>query len=140
MTARFRDERGQVTAFVTILVVALLAAAGLVLDGGRLLSERRELRDLANGAARAGAQAVSIDALRGSGGPLIDERAAQDAAIAYLAAAGETGEVRVDGDVVRVRVVGQTKLLLLQIVGVQGREVVGRGQARLARGVSKEER
>jgi hypothetical protein len=135
-----RGEGGQVTAFVTVLVVALLASAGLVLDGGRLLAERRELRDLANGAARAGAQAVSNDALRGSGGPLLDERAAQDAATAYLAAAGQTGEVKVDGDVVRVRVMGETKLLLLQIVGVDDRKVVGRGEARLARGVSKEER
>lgn len=139
MRARLRNEQGQVTAFVAILVVALLAAAGLVLDGGRLLAERRELRDLANGAARAGAQALSIDVLRGSAGSVIDPAAAEAAAGEYLAAAGETGEITVEGEVVRVVVRADVELLLLQVVGVDGREVTGTGEARLARGVSEEE-
>jgi hypothetical protein len=133
------DERGQVTAFVTILVVALLASAGLVLDGGRLLAERREMRDLANGAARAGAQAVSVDGLRGSSSAPLDPIAARAAAADYLRAAGETGRVTVDGGVVHVVVRGEVRLLLLQVVGMHDREVVGAGEARLARGVSEEE-
>ena len=138
--SRFRSEHGQVTAVVTILVLALLASAGLVLDGGRLLAERRELRDLANGAARAGAQAVSLDDLRGTGEVVIDPAAAEAAASAFLAASGERGEVVVDGDAVRVVVRGDTDLLLLRLVGADRREVIGRGEARLARGVSEEDR
>ena len=65
--SRMSDERGSITAFFAVLSVALILCAGLVLDGGRLLAERRTLSDLAAGAARAGAQAISIDALRSSG-------------------------------------------------------------------------
>jgi Flp pilus assembly protein TadG len=128
-----------VTALVTIVVPALLSVAGLVLDGGQLLAERRQLRDLANGAARAGAQAVSVDALRGTGRAMIDHAAAEAAASAFLAEAGEDGEVTVEGNVVRVVVRGDVELLLLQLVGVDRREVTGRGEARLARGVSQED-
>ncbi len=82
MTSRTGGERGQVTAFVTIMTVAILFVVGLVLDG-LLLRAKRETVNLADGAARAGAQALDIDALR-SGRPRLDQDEARALVGAYL--------------------------------------------------------
>lgn len=134
---RWRDDAGQVTGFVVILVLAMLLAGGLVFDGGRLLAERRELHDLANGAARAGAQAMSLDALRADGATAVDPDAGVLSAREFLAASGRTGEIQVVGDTVTVTVRASTELVILRLAGVASREVVGWGSARLVRGVSR---
>lgn len=134
---RWRDDAGQVTGFVVILVLAMLLAGGLVFDGGRLLAERRELHDLANGAARAGAQAMSLDALRADGATAVDPDTGVLSAREFLAASGRTGEIQVVGDTVTVTVRASTELVILRLAGVASREVVGRGSARLVRGVSR---
>jgi hypothetical protein len=51
-----------VTAFVVTLTVALLFAAGLAYDAGRLVDARIAAADVAAGAARAGAQHTVVDA------------------------------------------------------------------------------
>ena len=45
-------DAGQVTPFVTVLIVALLAVAGLVLDAGHALSDKVDLLDVVSSAAR----------------------------------------------------------------------------------------
>ena len=59
------NERGSISIAVAILAVSLLAAAALVLDGGRRLGTYSDSRDLADNAARAGAQAIFEEGLRG---------------------------------------------------------------------------
>jgi Flp pilus assembly protein TadG len=133
--SRWHDERGSITAFFAVLTVALILCAGLVLDGGRLLAERRSLSDLAAGAARAGAQAISIDDLRASGASTLDPAAATEAARAYLAGEGETGTVLVHGDTVTVTVSHETSMVLLDLAGVGPRQVTATESARTVRGV-----
>lgn len=133
---RAQDETGQVTSFVVILVVAMLLCGGLVFDGGRLLADRRQLRDVASGAARAGAQALSVDTLRAEGRTAVDPAAGVAAAQDYLAASGRSGEVQVNEDTVTVTVTEDTDMVILRLAGVASREVTGRGTARLVRGVS----
>ena len=58
-TARVSD-RGSVTAFVALLLVALVALAGLVVDGGAAMSAHQAAVDEAQQAARAGAGALSV--------------------------------------------------------------------------------
>ena len=53
------DERGQVTAFVVVIIVALLAMAGLVIDGGSALAAKRRAINEADSAARAPVQSSS---------------------------------------------------------------------------------
>src|SRR3712207_7980324 len=53
-TTLFRSERGTVTVFVVVFMSALLAVAGLVIDGGNLLAARRHAANVAESAARAG--------------------------------------------------------------------------------------
>lgn len=99
------DERGVVTAFVAIVAVGLITAAGLVYDGGQILSRYRQAGDLAAQAARAGAQGISEGSLHG-GEPQLDVREARRRAVGLLADAGYpgAGAVRVDGDEVTVTV------------------------------------
>src|SRR5665213_644135 len=58
-----RDD-GAIAAFVVLVMVALLALLGLVVDGGTLLTARQAASAEAEQAARAGAGALSVDALR----------------------------------------------------------------------------
>ncbi len=133
-------ERGQVTAFVTIFVVALLFVAGLVLDGGLLLAAKREADATASAAARAGAQAVSLDALRGSGAQRLDEQASRQAVADFLSQAGYQGRVvEVAADHVSVEVTIQRRLLILGIGNLTSRTVTGRATARNVRGVREAE-
>ena len=104
MSSRFRDERGSVSILIAVLGLALLMATGLAVDGGRKLGALSEARDIADNAARAGAQEVDVDAYRATGVPSINPAAAMQRANAYLATTGHTGSVVVTGTTVTVTV------------------------------------
>lgn len=115
-----RDERdeGMVSAFVVIFSLALVFVAGLVLDGGRMLAEHRHAGNLADSAARAGAQAISEERVRAGEPEVLDLEGAEAAACDFLAHAGEqcsaggTSAVA-EGNQVTVTVHGSVDLLLL---------------------------
>ncbi len=86
---RERDQRGSISMFVVIFTISVLMLAGLVYDGGLAIAARQRAADIAEEAARAGANAVDIDALR-AGEPL---RLNEDEACANAA-----DLVRRDGD------------------------------------------
>ncbi len=65
-------ESGMVTAFVVVFTMALIAMAGLVLDGGLALSAKVQAIDDAQAAARAGAQAIDIPLYRSTGHITLD--------------------------------------------------------------------
>ena len=71
-------ERGSVTVFVVIFTIALVFVAGLVFDGGQILAARREASNVAESAARAGAQAIDEGELRRSGQIRLDPLNARD--------------------------------------------------------------
>lgn len=98
------DERGSASVLVAVLAVAFLMVAGLALDGGRKLGALSEARDLADNAARAGAQAVDTDVYQLTGSPSLDPAEAQQAALDYFSATGHTGTVAVNGSTVTVTV------------------------------------
>jgi Flp pilus assembly protein TadG len=133
-----RDERGQATAFMAIFVVALLAVAGLVIDGGYTLAAKRRAIDEAEGAARAGAQALTPASLR-LGSPRPDPIRATAAADAYLGKTGHAGTVEVYGDRVSVTVSFEQPMLILGLGGLGHVTVTGHGEARPVRGLTEEE-
>jgi Flp pilus assembly protein TadG len=53
------DERGQIVVIVAFALVVLLLAAGLAIDGGTLLFNRRSMQNAADAAALAGARVLS---------------------------------------------------------------------------------
>lgn len=112
--------------FVALLLVVVLAAAGLVYDGGRLLAVRRQAVNHAEAAARAGADAGAVVA---GGG--FDADAAVAGARSYLAALGVEGaEVRIEPpSSVVVTITASRRPALLSLFGVGDQVVVGRGVA-----------
>lgn len=113
MTRR-RDDRGFMTAWTVALSVACWGLVGLALDGGRALRERSEAFGAASSAARAGAQ--QIDERAAVLGDLrLDEQAARDAALDYVADRGFSGgSVEIDGLRVTVTIDDSTDLAILQ--------------------------
>ena len=118
-----------VTAFVVIFTLALLAMAGLVLDGGLALAAKVQAIDDAQAAARAGAQAIDIPLYRATGQITLDPQAAVADAERYLAASGHTGGVAVDGNQVTVTVSLTQPTQILSIVGIDSIGVSGTGSA-----------
>lgn len=115
--SRRRDERGASTVFVVLFTVALLAVAGLVIDGGYALGAKRAAMNDAEQAARVGADALNEGALR-DGQTMVDLGRAVTAAQAYLNSVGAHGTVSVNGGEVTVTVTGQQDTKLLSAVGV----------------------
>ena len=134
MTARPNSDRGIVSGFVTVLVVALVACAGLVFDGARLVAAHDEVVDEAEGAARAGAQMIT--SIR-SGRVALDPAAAEAAAHRFLVADGYSGDVVVAGGHVVVTVHARVGMTLLAVVGVGSKQV---GATRSAAPVQGEDR
>lgn len=132
------DERGTVTVFVSVFMIALLMVAGLVIDGGNTLAARREASNVAESAARAGAQAIDENAARSGDGVRLDPASARRRAETYLAAAGYDGVVSIEGQSVLVEVTIDQRLFILGIAGIADTSVTGRGSARGVRGVTQE--
>lgn len=120
-------EEGAITVLVLLLSGALLATAGLVWDGGLAISARQRAADLAEQAARAGADNLNLDATRAgstgndpaAGAARIDtSQAGRDACHYLTVAAPEAGcAVTVTPTTVTVTVTLHTRTALLGLIG-----------------------
>lgn len=135
MRRRWRGEAGTVTAFVAAFTVALLAVAGLVVDGGYMLAGQRAAFDEAEAAARAGAQAIDEDTLRQGGAVVVQPDAARQRVAEYLSHSGHAGTVDVNGDAVTVRVTVRQRLTILGMFGVGPATIEASGTAHGVRAV-----
>lgn len=133
MTAR---ESGSVSAFVAVVALAAIVVAGLVVDGGRVLSARREADDIAANAARAGAQAVREHDLRTGRRVRIDPVSGSAAVATFLDSTPASGVARIAGDTVIVEVELPVDMLLLGIAGVDRTVVRASRRARAVQGVT----
>jgi Putative Flp pilus-assembly TadE/G-like len=114
---RMREEGASVTAFAVLLLLALFVLMGMVLDGGSQVSARQSAVDEAEQAARAGAGALSVAALR-SGSVQLNDRQAIAAAEAFTVASGHPGSATVVGQTVTVHVQYRVPTAILGIVGI----------------------
>ncbi len=110
-------EDGSITAFVALVLVALFALLGLVVDGGRAISSQQAAVVEAEQAARAGAGALSVGGLRHGTVTLVSRRAIADA-VAYTVAAGHPGTATMANGVVTVHVRYRMPTVILGIVGI----------------------
>jgi Flp pilus assembly protein TadG len=122
-----------------MMLLGLLALAALVIDGGLLFAERRDLQGLADGAARAGAMAVDENVLRETGAVRLDPAAAQAAAERYLETTGVEGTVRIDADTLSVTVDLQERrpTLMMGLLGVRTVDVAAHAVARPRVGIEE---
>ena len=122
-------ESGMVTAFVVVFTMALIAMAGLVLDGGLALSAKVQAIDDAQAAARAGAQAIDIPLYRSTGQITLDPQQATQDAEGFLTRSGHTGTVSVAGEEVTVTVTIAQPTQILSVFGIDRISVEGSGSA-----------
>ncbi|MFD4604391.1 TadE/TadG family type IV pilus assembly protein [Streptomyces sp. NPDC058464] len=132
------DDRGGVTVFVAICVVALIGIIGVAVDGGSKMRATERADYIAGEAARAGGQAIDpADAISGKA-IVVDPQAASAAAQSYLRSARATGTVSVsaDGKTLTVTVTGSYATSFLSAVGIGSLSVTGHGTATLLHGVT----
>jgi Flp pilus assembly protein TadG len=127
---RARDDRGAIALFVVVFTVALLAAVGLVVDGGGKVRALQRADEAAREAARAGSQMLDVPAAVRGGGARIDSAAAARAARAYLDAADVEGTVAVHGNAVQVSTTVTYQPVFLGVAGVGPLTVTGSASAR----------
>lgn len=120
-----RDERGlTVSVFVLLVLAAMVAMAGLVVDGGQKVTAASRAEAAADGAARAAANAAATQRLAGRDGA----GAAVLAAKAFLAGQpGVTGTVSLSGGAVRVSTSATEPTLFLSAIAID--EVTGTGSS-----------
>jgi Flp pilus assembly protein TadG len=135
---RDRGSEGSLTVFVAVLAVALFAIAGLAVDGGRALAAREQASAEAEQAARAGAQAVSVSALR-QGRVVLDPAVAVADADAYLHQIGAHGSATATATMVTVTVDAGVQTTILGVIGIRRLAVRATASASDQHGVSEED-
>lgn len=143
------SDDGRVTAFTAVFTAAALLFAGLVLDGGLALAAKVRAVGEAQEAARAGAQAIDLDAYRANGTLRLQPDRAATLAHGYLtststsngtsngadAGADPGAVVEVSADAVMVTVTTSQSTRLLGLVGIHSIRITGRGTAHPDRGL-----
>jgi hypothetical protein len=109
--AKSAGDSGQITAFVVVMATALILLAGLVLDGGLTLAARERALNLAQEAARAGAQGINLATYRQTGNLVLSAPLATADAQRYLASTGAQGTVQVTGNTVTVTITQPMQIL-----------------------------
>jgi hypothetical protein len=138
--------RAQAFVYLALTLPVFVAMVGLAIDGALLLTARRELQSVVDGAARAGATRLDMASLRGGGGGEVklDPLAARTASMGYLEqqlasdiawqappnARVEVGRVRV-----RVAVEGELRTAFLRVVGVDRVPVAAAADADVQYGI-----
>jgi len=132
---RLGGDAGQITGFAIFMIIMLMAVGGLVLDAGLALSQKVRALDLAQAAARAGAQKLNLYEYRTSGVAELDPAGAAGAARAWLATAGVDGTASATTTTVTVTVRRSSRTQLLQLVGVRQLAVSATASATAVQGV-----
>jgi Flp pilus assembly protein TadG len=134
---RGASDSGSITLMLAVLFVALIALAGIVIDGGAKLNQAENATAIAQEAARAGAGMVNQGQALSTGSFTVDQAQAIAAAQQYLSSAGYHGSVTPVGAEsiqVRVTVTGPTKVL--SIIGIDSMTSTGSATASLVTGVT----
>jgi Flp pilus assembly protein TadG len=119
ISSRLRSDRGDAVIWGILIIAVSLMLIGLVLDGGNAMAAKIRTWDIAQEAARAGANQLDLTALREHGQIRLDPIAAQAAAAQHLSAAAVTGTVSATTTDVTVTVTRSEPTLLLQAIGVK---------------------
>ncbi len=136
-----RSERGSVSGIFVAIATGVVLMVALVVDGGRLMTQRRDVTDIAAEVARAAVQTVSEGAYATDGDIYIDSREAYAAAQRIAARSDVTivgFTVNPTTDVVTVRVERKVSLPMLALLGIPERTVEGNGFAEARPGIESE--
>jgi Flp pilus assembly protein TadG len=136
-------QTGSISTTVPLLALTVLVLVGFTFDAGNAITAHRRAVNLAEQAARAGAQHLDIAELRAHGHYRLDPTAARTAAAAYLTSTGTTGQVQLgrdaDGDYVQVVVDWTQPALFAGLLGRSRFTGTARGRAHHCHGLVTEE-
>lgn len=136
IASRCRGDDGAATLWMVFAVSIVFAVAGLVFDGGNLISTKREAVNDAEEAARAGAQAIDVSTVLAAGGTQLDPAAATARAQQFLATNGWAGAVTADTQSVTVTVTLHRSMTFLQTFGLGDRTISGTATVRPQTGLA----
>jgi Flp pilus assembly protein TadG len=135
-------DRGSITLMLLALFVALIALAGIVIDGGAKLNQAENANAIAQEAARAGAGMVNQANAYAHGTFTVDPAQAVAAAQDYLASNGYdaangyvTTVATVGTESIRVTVTVTSRTHVLSIIGINSMTSEGAATASLVTGV-----
>ena len=136
-------QRGQAVAWTAVMLPLFLAIVGLAADGGLVFSARREIQNVADSAARAGAQQIDVRVYRESRGHtvVLDESAARRVAAEHVARQGSDLQARIEVDPSRVRVEASrdARTSFLRLVGIGTVRVRATATAEVRHGIERGE-
>lgn len=126
LLSRRRDQRGSATVFLLGFAAVLMVGAGIVIDGGLALNQHSQLTDDAEQAARVGANAIDVAALRDRGVLVVDPGQATALATDFLASRGYTNiSVTVEGNQVATSADTTVDTAILGLIGISTFNVHG---------------
>lgn len=131
--SRIDREQGSLSLFFVVAMAALFIAIGLVVDGGGKMRTSQRVDAVAAEAARAGAQAITSDALVHGTPPQVEAARAVTAANDYLADAGMQGSVQVSGTSITVTATTSYAPIFLSAIGIGDQTVTGQATVELVR-------
>jgi hypothetical protein len=111
-------DRGSATPWAIGLVAVVALLSGAVLDGGNAMAARVAALDLAQQAARAGANCLDPALLRDSGQVRLNRAEAEAAALRFLDQVGATGTAAATDTQISVTVHRDQPTVLLDVLGV----------------------
>lgn len=131
-------DRGSLSLLLVVLFVALVALAGIVIDGGAKLTGDENAAAVAQEAARAGATIVDASQAYGAGSFVVDQYEAIAAARRYLARAGyrEFTVTAAGPQAIRVTVQVTEPTKFLSLIGVDSFTCTGSASASLVTSVT----
>lgn len=133
-STRLQGDDGAATLWMVFGTIIIFAVAGLVFDGGTLISGKRDTINDAEEAARAGAQAIDAGSVLAGTGPQLDPAAAVARAEQFLATNGWSGTATADNTSVTVTITRQQPMTFLQTFGLGERTITGTATARPQQG------
>ncbi len=133
------SESGQAIVWVAAMLPLFLSVIGLAIDGGLVFSARRELQNVADSAARAGATQIDERRYRDSGGTVIAIAVGPAEALAVEAiqtqAADIDAAIAAEQDRVVVQVWREVPTSFLRLMKIDTVRVGAKGEARVLRGI-----
>lgn len=126
-----KSQRGSVVLWFALMAPFLIAVVGLATDAGYLYDRRQHLQDVADDAARTGAEQLDAATYYRQQVVVLDPSAARAAALAYLAdiAPGDAADVQAAPQDVAVSLHEQVPLPFLRAVGIASASVGARSVA-----------
>ena len=133
---------GQAVVWAAVMMPLFLAVIGLAIDGGVAMKAQRQLQNVADGAARAGAMQLDQQIYRASAGATlqIDPGKARQVAAQYVSAQAPkaSGDVTADPQQVIVTLKQQIPTTFIQSVGSSHMDVDAVAPARIRFGIQQE--